>query len=261
MRLKPSRAGGRRLRRLGVVLAAVALIGAAAAAGAVAGSKRSGAITPPPSANCQLANGIKHVIEITFDNVHFNRDNPNVLSDLEQMPRAARTSSRERHAAVEQPHAADRAHRRRHSHKLHRPLRRPPRPGDHEQLRDVQQSGRPTSRSRRSPTGPARYDLDPFPNMPYSATVPAAGSPAGDAAGAVGAVHAGRLRRRRRVDRQHGAREHQPRSAERVRAELAGGRSSTTPTLTRSRTRRQRLRRPRRALRARATRSAPTPRR
>ncbi|HEX3630044.1 MAG TPA: hypothetical protein VHW91_06225 [Candidatus Dormibacteraeota bacterium] len=38
---------------------------------------------------CQLnsANGaIKHVIEIQFDNVHFNRDNPNVPSDLEQMP-------------------------------------------------------------------------------------------------------------------------------------------------------------------------------
>jgi hypothetical protein len=42
--------------------------------------------TPAPSAGCHLANGIKHVIEITFDNVHYNRDNPNVLSDLEQMP-------------------------------------------------------------------------------------------------------------------------------------------------------------------------------
>jgi hypothetical protein len=29
---------------------------------------------------------IKHVIYIQFDNVHFTRDNPNVLSDLEQMP-------------------------------------------------------------------------------------------------------------------------------------------------------------------------------
>jgi hypothetical protein len=29
---------------------------------------------------------VKHVIEITFDNVHFNRDNPNVPSDLELMP-------------------------------------------------------------------------------------------------------------------------------------------------------------------------------
>src|SRR5579872_1280494 len=39
------------------------------------------------SANpCQLANGIQHVIYIQFDNVHLSRDNPNVPSDLEQMP-------------------------------------------------------------------------------------------------------------------------------------------------------------------------------
>src|SRR5690242_16196592 len=35
---------------------------------------------------CQLGNGIKHVIQLTFDNVHFFRDNPNVPSDLEMMP-------------------------------------------------------------------------------------------------------------------------------------------------------------------------------
>jgi hypothetical protein len=35
---------------------------------------------------CDLGNGVKHVIEITFDNVHFFRDNPNVPSDLEMMP-------------------------------------------------------------------------------------------------------------------------------------------------------------------------------
>jgi hypothetical protein len=29
---------------------------------------------------------IKHIIYIQFDNVHFTRDNPNVPSDLEQMP-------------------------------------------------------------------------------------------------------------------------------------------------------------------------------
>jgi len=29
---------------------------------------------------------IQHVIYIRFDNVHFTRDNPNVPSDLEQMP-------------------------------------------------------------------------------------------------------------------------------------------------------------------------------
>jgi hypothetical protein len=38
---------------------------------------------------CQLnsaSGGIKHVIEVQFDNVHLSRDNPNVPSDLEQMP-------------------------------------------------------------------------------------------------------------------------------------------------------------------------------
>lgn len=35
---------------------------------------------------CQLSNGIKHVIYIQFDNTHFTRDNPNIPSDLEQMP-------------------------------------------------------------------------------------------------------------------------------------------------------------------------------
>jgi hypothetical protein len=35
---------------------------------------------------CRLASGIKHIVELQFDNVHFRRDNPNVPSDLEQMP-------------------------------------------------------------------------------------------------------------------------------------------------------------------------------
>lgn len=38
------------------------------------------------SSKCQLGNGISHVIYLQFDNVHFTRDNPNVPSDLEQMP-------------------------------------------------------------------------------------------------------------------------------------------------------------------------------
>ena len=48
----------------------------------------SGATTAA-HASCQLKSpkgGIKHVIYIQFDNTHFNRDNPNVPSDLEQMP-------------------------------------------------------------------------------------------------------------------------------------------------------------------------------
>jgi hypothetical protein len=36
--------------------------------------------------SCGLGHGVKHVIELTFDNVHFFRDNPNVPSDLQMMP-------------------------------------------------------------------------------------------------------------------------------------------------------------------------------
>jgi hypothetical protein len=43
--------------------------------------------TAEAACNLQSAGGqIKHVVHITFDNVHLRRDNPNVPSDLEQMP-------------------------------------------------------------------------------------------------------------------------------------------------------------------------------
>jgi hypothetical protein len=43
--------------------------------------------TAVPSCSLNSAHGdIQHVIYIQFDNVHFTRDNPNVPSDVEQMP-------------------------------------------------------------------------------------------------------------------------------------------------------------------------------
>jgi hypothetical protein len=36
--------------------------------------------------SCKLDNRIEHIVYIQFDNVHFRRDNPNVPSDLEQIP-------------------------------------------------------------------------------------------------------------------------------------------------------------------------------
>jgi hypothetical protein len=42
--------------------------------------------TSSPASSCQFNNGIQHVVNIVFDNVHLTRDNPNVPSDLEQMP-------------------------------------------------------------------------------------------------------------------------------------------------------------------------------
>ena len=46
----------------------------------------SAAAAQPSGNSCSLAGGIKHVIYLQFDNVHLRRDNPNVPSDLEQMP-------------------------------------------------------------------------------------------------------------------------------------------------------------------------------
>ena len=40
----------------------------------------------PGQHRCHLGNGIEHVFYLQFDNVHLRRDNPNVPSDLEQMP-------------------------------------------------------------------------------------------------------------------------------------------------------------------------------
>jgi len=64
------------------LLAAVAAISTSANAGPTAARAESAAAAP----SCNLGKGVKHVINIVFDNVHFSRDNPNVPSDLEQMP-------------------------------------------------------------------------------------------------------------------------------------------------------------------------------
>ena len=71
------------MRRLHVLLVASAVTAAAAPAVAFAADAPIASAAP---GGCQLGNGIKHVIDLTFDNVHFFRDNPNVPSDLELMP-------------------------------------------------------------------------------------------------------------------------------------------------------------------------------
>jgi hypothetical protein len=70
-----------------------ALAGGALTLGLLAGavpaataSAATASAAPAGAAGCQLANGVKHVIYLQFDNVHYTRDNPNVPSDLEQMP-------------------------------------------------------------------------------------------------------------------------------------------------------------------------------
>jgi len=73
------------LRRLGAAVAAAAL----ATSGIVAAPLGSGAKVARASSSCDLqsaGDNIQHVIYIQFDNTHLRRDNPNVPSDLEQMP-------------------------------------------------------------------------------------------------------------------------------------------------------------------------------
>jgi len=55
-----------------------------AATGVAAGAAKPAAATANTS--CHLGNGVKHVVTLVFDNVHYFRDNPNVPSDLEQIP-------------------------------------------------------------------------------------------------------------------------------------------------------------------------------
>src|SRR5947209_16146611 len=74
-------------RRLIRVVAAAFLPAASLALGS--GPLTAQASRPAEPFGCQLnsaGGAIKHVIQLQFDNVHFRRDNPNVPSDIEQMP-------------------------------------------------------------------------------------------------------------------------------------------------------------------------------
>src|SRR5580658_7111845 len=68
--------------------ALIGLLGLPGTALAAAGTTARPATpaTPVAGSSCHLGNGVKHVVQITFDNVHFFRDNPNVPSDLQLMP-------------------------------------------------------------------------------------------------------------------------------------------------------------------------------
>src|SRR6476660_923367 len=78
MRTRP----GKRLRGA----AGVATIVLVTASGVAALASEQTAAAAPPASTCQLGNGVKHVVTLVFDNVHYFRDNPNVPSDLEQIP-------------------------------------------------------------------------------------------------------------------------------------------------------------------------------
>src|SRR2546421_5770006 len=68
------------------VLAALAVFAATAVLVLGLGRVQTASGKPAAAGGCGLANGIKHVIQIQFDNTHFTRDRANVPSVLEQMP-------------------------------------------------------------------------------------------------------------------------------------------------------------------------------
>ena len=73
----------------GRIAAAVSLLVASLVVGGGAAAPLALAVAPATASNCQLSSAkgnIHHVIYVQFDNTHFLRDNPNVPSDLEQMP-------------------------------------------------------------------------------------------------------------------------------------------------------------------------------
>jgi hypothetical protein len=76
------------MRRLTRAALAALLVGACAIAAALAGAGRT-TVAAAADGSCRLSNGagpVQHVVYLQFDNTHYRRDAPNVLSDLEQMP-------------------------------------------------------------------------------------------------------------------------------------------------------------------------------
>jgi hypothetical protein len=76
--------GGNNMKSLGIHLCASVLPVLFAAA--LSSAPAEAANAPQAGDSCRLGGGITHIVQIQFDNVHLRRDNPNVPSDLEQMP-------------------------------------------------------------------------------------------------------------------------------------------------------------------------------
>jgi hypothetical protein len=70
-------------RRASALIGSAAVLTAGALVVALPAPANASGLT---NASCQLAGQYKHVIYIQYDNTHLSRDNPNVPSDLEQVP-------------------------------------------------------------------------------------------------------------------------------------------------------------------------------
>jgi hypothetical protein len=168
-RLRP-----RKLVRLPLV---AVLVAAAVTATLGASASNAAAKDTTAASSCHLGNGVKHVVEILFDNTHYNRDNPNVLSDLERMP-ALKNFITDNGTLLSNMHTPLIAHTADDSLTGYTGLY-----GDrHGQgltnsYETYQPNGSVVSKSSFA-YWTSTYGVDQFPNMPYSPKVPAAGSPA-----------------------------------------------------------------------------------
>ena len=218
------------------------------------------------------------MVQLTFDNVHFFRDNPNVPSDLEMMPNLLNFFE-SNGTFLSNSHTPLIAHTADDILTTYTGLY-----GDRQ--------GMPVSNSYQAyntdgpngtfnttdPASSFAYWTDPVydtaktpspahdtnPNMVYAPVPPATAAqpvaPDTDHPRAVGAVHPGRLRRGRRVHGEPGAGEHTPSTSPRCSAPARPRSSSSPRTPTRSRTPRPRTTSASPCTAPRATRSAPPPR-
>jgi hypothetical protein len=167
----------RRFRKAAVAASMVAVVAAISVTAALGASASSAVAKATPTASsCHLGNGVKHVVEILFDNTHYNRDNPNVLSDLEQMP-ALKNFITDHGTLLSNMHTPLIAHTADDSLTGYTGL-----------YGDRHGQGLTNTYETYLPNGSvvphssfaywtSTYGVDSFPNMPYSPKVPAAGSP------------------------------------------------------------------------------------
>src|SRR6476620_8967574 len=165
------------MRKAALAASIVAAVSAAAVIATLGASASAAAAKDIPAASsCQLGNGVKHVVEILFDNTHYNRDNPNVLSDLEQMP-ALKNFITDNGTLLSNMHTPLIAHTADDSLTGYTGL-----------YGDRHGQGLTNTYETYQPDGTvvphssfaywtSQYLGAQFPNMPYSANVPAAGSP------------------------------------------------------------------------------------
>ena len=186
-------------------------------------------------ASCHLGNGIKHVVQLGFDNVHFFRDNPNVPSDLQMMPNLLHFFE-SNGTFLSNSHTPLIAHTGDDLLTTATGLY-----GDRHGMPITNGYQAYNADGTTDPAGTFAYWTDPIfdtaahpspghdtnPSMVYSpvppATRPGRPGPGHRHPGPVGAVHQGRLQRRRGRHGEPGTREHRGGHPQGVRPELAGG--------------------------------------